>query len=77
MKFESWVLVIEQNGEYSASYGVALRDCLASQIKIKGLVSAELSPPGWTTNSLFLNTCWNCPRMYNWKALLKKSGGWK
>ena len=29
MKFESWISVIEQNGEESASYGVALLDCLA------------------------------------------------
>ena len=46
MKFESWVTFIEQNGEESASYDVALLNHLASQIKIKGLVSAELSPPG-------------------------------
>jgi hypothetical protein len=30
MKFESWVSVIEQNGEESASYGVALLDCFVA-----------------------------------------------
>jgi predicted nuclease of restriction endonuclease-like (RecB) superfamily len=38
-----YIVEFEQHGEDRASYGVALLDRLATEIKIKGLVSAELS----------------------------------
>jgi hypothetical protein len=42
MKFESWVSVIEQNGEESASYGVSLLDCLVADMNQQLFVSKYL-----------------------------------
>ena len=38
-----YIVEFEQNGDDRASYGQALLDRLATELKIKGLVSAELS----------------------------------